>query len=76
MKFQASAAFINVALSVTSGGYHAVTRESIQDIRWSMQGYRKKLVGAVASEASMLNMLQRLIRFSSKECQLMNATMN
>ena len=66
MKFQTSAALISLALSVTSSGYHAVTRESVQDIRWSMQGYRKKLVGAVTAEASMLNMLQRLIRFSSK----------
>jgi hypothetical protein len=66
VKFQKSIALISLALSVTSSGYHAVTRESVQDIRWSMQGYRKKLVGAVTAEASMLNMLQRLIRFSSK----------
>ena len=57
---------MRVALSVTSGGYHALTKESMQDIRWSMQGYRKALVLEVQSEALMLNMLQRLIKFCSK----------
>jgi hypothetical protein len=57
--------FIHVALSVTAGGYHALTTESLQDIRWSMQGYRKKMVREISTEARMLNMLQRLLKFSS-----------
>ena len=44
VKFQTSAALVNVALSVTSSGYHAVTRESVQDIRWSMQGYERTIL--------------------------------
>jgi hypothetical protein len=59
-------ALINVALSCTVGGYYALTKESVQDIRWSMQGYRKALVEEMKHEAVMLNMLQRLIKFSSK----------
>lgn len=38
----------------------------MQDIRWSMQGYRKALVGAIPAEANMLNMLQRFVKFSSQ----------
>jgi hypothetical protein len=61
-----NSSLINVALSVTVGGYYAHTKESIQDIRWSMQGYRKLLVAEIESEYVMLNMLQRLVKFSSK----------
>ena len=64
--FDKNSALVNVALSVTLGGYYAFTKESIQDIRWSMQGYRKALVEEIKSEALMLNMLQRLIKFSSE----------
>jgi hypothetical protein len=64
-KHLTSPSLIRVALSVTSGGYYAHTKENMQDIRWSMQGYRKTLVGALSSEAIMLNMLQRLVKFSS-----------
>jgi hypothetical protein len=65
-------ALINVALSCTVGGYYALTKESVQDIRWSMQGYRKTLVFAIKCEAMMLNMLQRLVKFSSKFFGLKN----
>lgn len=64
-KLDKSVALVKVALSVTAGGYHALTKESMQDIRWSMQGYRKALVKEVGAEAVILNLLQQLIRFSS-----------
>jgi hypothetical protein len=64
-KSDKNSALINLALSVTAGGFYAHTKESIQDIRWSMQGYRKLLVAEIEAEYVMLNMLQRLVKFSS-----------